>query len=282
MQPLNTTHWTISVPFNPDSNVEILYMIAVADNAGNSNPNAFPAGIDSSGRKSFTLQSPEGLDLMFVVGLLAIVGLVFAILSVVGVKKFHTTELVGLDKDRVISSMAIITPEEVKSVMDSHTLGIVISFFDQRHGPIPIILVPDLLRDNFDKMVELSDQSFSTCQFMENFTEESMATFAFGLGPGLRINCISYGYALNRPEARGGAENITLNLVVQPSVFPLIEQFKDYFGQAVHDIHLQMNKASSDQREISKMAEALRYTISNVVVSYERIYGTTELLEEDN
>ncbi|MFX0117471.1 MAG: hypothetical protein ACFFB3_23190, partial [Candidatus Hodarchaeota archaeon] len=281
MQPFNATYWIVEVPFDPDSSVEILYKIAVTDHAGNSNPNAFPLGLDPTGRKSFTLQSPEGLDLMFVLGLLAVVALVFAILSVVAIKKFRTTELVGLDKDRVISSMGIITSEEVMSMMDSHTLGIAISFFDQRHGPVPIILVPDLLQDNFDKMIELSDQSFSTCQFMDNFTEESMSTFAFALGSGLRINCISYGFALERPQARGGAENITLNILVQPSLFPLVEQFKDHYVKDVHDIHLQMDQSAADQQGIRKLAESLRFTISNIVLSYERIYGTTELLEED-
>jgi hypothetical protein len=281
MQSLNGTHWSVEVPFNPDSSVEILFIVAVTDQAGNSDPNAFPLGLDPTGRKSFTLQAPEGLDLMFVLGLLAVVALVFAILSVVAIRKWRMTELVGLDKDRVINSVGIITREEIQSALDSHTLGVVISFFDQRHGPIPIVIIPDLLRDNFDKLVELADLSFSTTQFVTNFDREKSATFDFSLTSTMHVNCLCYSFALERPEARGGAENITLNILVQPSVFPLIKQFEDYFGITAHKLHLCMNQSSSNREEIQKMIMELRNSVSNVILSYERIYGTTELLSEE-
>ncbi|MHA2271974.1 MAG: DUF2341 domain-containing protein [Candidatus Hodarchaeales archaeon] len=281
MVPLNTTHWGVTVPFNPKSNADIIFRIFTSDNSGNSDSNAFPDGLDPSYGESFRLEGPAGLDLMFVLGLLAVVAFLFAILSVIAIKKWRTTELVGFDKERVLDTIGIITEEEVSDTLDLHTLGIVVALFDQRHGPVPIIIIPELLRDNFEKLVELSDQSFSTCQFLNNFEKEIFASFDFILGHTAQINSISFAFALERPSARGGAENITLNLLVHPTVFPLVSHFIDYFSQSVHEIHIMMDKEPSKRDEILKMITDLRQQISYVILSYERLYGTTELLSEE-
>lgn len=282
LRHLHTSYWGITVPFNPKSDVDVLFTIFVMDNDGNSNSDTFPQGMDPDWGPSFTIGGSEGLDLMFVLGLLAIVAVVFAIGSIVAIRMWRTTELVGLDKERVWGSMGVIEEDEAKSALALHTLGVVVSFFDQRHGPIPIIIVPELLRDNYDKLVDLSDQSFSVCQFMDNFEHEKFAIFDFTLAPGLSINSISFAFALERPNARGGSENITLNILVQPNVFPLVSQFVDHFSQKVHEIHVFMDKSPSRRDKILEMIADLRMQISYVVLSYERLYGTTELLSEED
>ncbi|MHA2052592.1 MAG: hypothetical protein ACW99F_03240, partial [Candidatus Hodarchaeales archaeon] len=120
--------------------------------------------------------------------------------------------------------------KEVENVLDSHTLGVVISFFDQRHGPIPVMQEPAILRDNFEKLVELSDLSFSAVRFVDNFEDEIQASFDFTVDERTRVSSISYAYSLNRPNARGGAENLTLNILVLKDVYPLVSQFTNQFA----------------------------------------------------
>ncbi|MFX0113530.1 MAG: hypothetical protein ACFFB3_03195, partial [Candidatus Hodarchaeota archaeon] len=278
----NETHWVVSVPFRPKTDVDILYKMYVMDNDGNVNADAFLAGMDPSGRKGFTLKGEGGLDPQFVQTILALFAVAFLAViafSAVAIKKWRTTELVGLDKERVIQNIATLSDGELANAIPLHTLGIVVSFFDQRYGPLPIIIVPEILRDNFDKLVELSDHSFSVCQFLDNFDEETFATFDFVLARGIRVNSISFAFALDRPNARGGAENITLNILVQPDVFPLVNQFVDHFVQKVHEIHVTMDKEPSKQNKILANVKELRKQISYIVLSYEQLYGTTELVE---
>ncbi|MFQ5981006.1 MAG: DUF2341 domain-containing protein [Candidatus Heimdallarchaeota archaeon] len=277
MRPLNATHWSVEVPFAPKGDTKVYYRIYTVDNAGNVNSQAYY----ELGQKEFVLKGGGGLDLMLVLGLLAVVALVFAIGSIAAIRMWRTTELVGLDKERVLGGMEVFGEDEVKAALAHHTLGVVVSFFDQRHGPIPIVITPEILRDNFDKLVELSDQSFSTCQFMDNFEEEKFAVFDFLLAQGIRINSISFAFALDRPTARGGAENMTLNILVQPDVFPLVNQFVDYFSQKVHEIHQLMDKAPSERDKILEKILELRKEISYVVLSYEELYGTTDLVSEE-
>ena len=69
-----------------------------------------------------------------------------------------------------------------------HTLGVVVSVFDQWHGPIPILVDPIILRDNFDKLVELSDRVFSTIRFLDNFEIERQINFEYNLDPEVAEN----------------------------------------------------------------------------------------------
>jgi hypothetical protein len=278
----NGSHWVVTVPFEPQTSVDIYYKMYVMDNDGNVNEDAFPEGSEGGGIP-FTLKEAGGVDPEFFQQILLIVAVAFlAVLafSAVAIKKWRTTELVGLDKERVVQNMAVIREAEVENAISLHSLGVVVSFFDQRHGPLPIIIVPELLRDNFEKLVELSDHSFSVCQFLDTFDEETFATFDFVLGRGIRVNSISFAFALDRPNARGGAENITVNVLIQPDIFPLVNQFVDHFAQKIHEIHVTMDKEPSKRDKILANVKELRKQISYIVLSYEQLYGTTELVEE--
>jgi len=197
------------------------------------------------------------------------------------VKFIRKPEVIGFDRDLVIEKITEITQDEINNAIDSHTIGIVVSFFDQRHGPIPIIVLPEMLRDNFNKLVELSDRSFSGTGFCDDFEMEIISSYDFVIAKGLRTKVISFGYALDRPRARGGQENLTANILLYQDIFPLVNQFLDEIQQKIHFIHLLMNNEASNKKEIIKLVTDLRNFVTNIVLSYERIYGTTELIEEE-
>lgn len=85
---------------------------------------------------------------------------------------------------------------------------------------------------------------------------------------------MSFGYALERPEARGGKENITLNILVHQHLFPLVNQFLD----EVQEIHLLMSTQGSEKEKIREKVVWLRNYVSLIILAYERIYHTTELI----
>jgi hypothetical protein len=202
--------------------------------------------------------------------------------AIVYVKFIRKPEIVGLDKELVLKSLSEVSETEVMESLDAHTIGIVISFFDQRHGPIPIIVIPEILRDNFTKLVELSDRSFSGTGFSDNFEEEITSSYDFVLAQGLRSKVMSFGFALERPEARGGQENLTAaNVLIHSDLFPLVNQFLDEIQEKVHAIHMMMNSKDSDKKNIRRRVFELRKYVSLVILSYEGIYGTTELISEE-
>lgn len=271
--------YSVIVDFQHEqTDTEIHYRISTRDADGNTNEYAF----DNTGLPDQTfIFQPPGLPQWVLLVAASIVFVIF-IGSIVYIKFIRKPELVGLDKELVLQKIDDISPDEVISSLDNHTLGVIVSFFDQRHGPIPIIVLPELLKDNYSKLVELSDRSFSGTGFGQNFEEEIPSNFDFVLGERLRTSVLSFGFAVERPEARGGQENLTLNILVHKNIFPLVNQFQDEIQVEVHSTHLFMDKNPSEKEEIKKSVLGIRKFVSAIVLSYQNIYGTTELLDEDN
>ncbi len=269
--------YSVTVDFQHEQlDTEIHYRISTRDADGNTNEYAF----DNTGLPDQTfIFQPTGLP-QWVLLIAGFVVFVIFIGSIVYIKFIHKPELVGLDKKLVLQKFADINADEVISSLDNHTLGVIVSFFDQRHGPIPIIVLPDLLKDNYSKLVELSDRSFSGTGFGQNFDEEIPSNFDFVLAESLRTSVMSFGFAVERLEARGGQENLTLNILIHKNVFQLLNQFQDEIQDKVHSFHVFMDKHPSKKEEITRSVFEIRKFVSNIVLSYQNIYGTTELLDE--
>jgi putative component of toxin-antitoxin plasmid stabilization module len=279
----NGTYYITIVPFKPNGPTDIYYRIQAADESGNINVDAYPAGHNSL-RVSELRYRPTitGFSSEQIIPIILGVLIVSAIIIFVGIRKFRTTELVGLDIDVLMESINQISEEEIIRSQDKYTLGIVVSFFDQLDGPTPIFVEPIILKDNFNKLLELSDLSFSATRFAKNFDEELPSTFDFYIDSEHRSTSVSYGYALERPNARGGAENITLNVLVYRAYSELIIQFREQFDYLVHEIHVSMDKNPSDRKTIGDLVFKLRKLIASILLAYENLYGPIgEELEEE-
>jgi hypothetical protein len=279
----STYQYSITVPFDHNkTSREIIYRIQTLDSSGNTgivyDINNDPDRIKET-RFNF---SSAGIEPTFVLLIIAST-IVFAIFgSVMYVKFIRKPEIVGLDKELVLETLSEIKDNEIIEHLDFHTIGIVISFFDQRHGPIPIIVEPEILRDNFSKLVELSDRSFSGTGFCDNFDIEITSSYDFVLDQGVRTKVMSFGFALEKPEARGGQENLTANILIHDELFPLINQFLYDVQQKIHFIHNYMNDMGSETEKIRNEIFVLRKYITKITLAYERIYGDAESFSEEN
>jgi hypothetical protein len=275
--------YSITVLFDHNNtNREIIYKIHTTDSVGNSHF-AYDIERDDPERAGETQfnYTPPGIDptlVLLIVGMTVIIA-IFG--SVIYVKFIRKPELVGLDKELVLNNIQNITESDITGSLDTHTIGAVISFFDQRHGPIPIIVLPEILRDNFTKLVDLSDRSFSGTGFSDNFDTEISSSYDFVLTHGVRTKVMSFGFALDRPEARGGQENLTANILIHQDLFKLVNQFIDEIQEKVHKLHELMNTQASEKGKIRDKVLELRKFVTSIILSYERIYGTTELIEEE-
>ena len=281
-----SSFYSVTIPFDGNgTDWKVVYRIETLDSAGNSNPRAYdvlrddPESVDRNIIKYIPPGLPEWI--LLVAG--AIILLIF-IGAVVYVRFIRKPEIIGLDKDLVLKGINQFSESEVQQKMDRHSIGSVISFFDQRHGPIPIVFDPEILRDNFDKLVDLSDRSFSSTGFSSNFNTETSSSYDFvlDLGQNLLISVVTFGFALEKPEARGGQENLTFNILLFKDLFDLVYQFQEEVKNQVHDLHELMKiKDTSKEKLKGKIIEIRKY-ISRIILSYESIYGTTELITEDD
>ncbi|MHA2225247.1 MAG: hypothetical protein ACXAC8_08585, partial [Candidatus Hodarchaeales archaeon] len=275
--------YSVTIPVTQNgTNWKLIYRISTRDNNGNEDPYAFDIlNFPDRITKDIIYYTPAGIDPTLVLIIVGITIFVALFGSLVYVKFIRKPELIGLDKELVLENITEISEEEVMDSLDAHTIGVLVSFFDQRHGPIPIIVIPEILRDNFSKLVDLSDRSFSGTGFSDDFSVEIPSSYDFVLAQGTRTSVMSFGYALERPDARGGQENLTLNIIIHQDLFPLVHSFLKEIKRKVHELHLSMDKDPSAKDNIKNKVVEIRKFVSKIVLSYASIYGTTELLEED-
>jgi hypothetical protein len=259
------------------SDHEVYFRISTKDAEGNLNEFAYTNQNSTDKTIEF---NPPGLPI-WILYLAAVIILTILLGSFIYVRYIRKPELVGLDKDLVIEKMSQVTEAELDHAISDHTLGVVISIFDQWHGPVPLFVEPAILRDNFEKLVELSDRSFSASRFVENFDEEKPSNFEFDLAPGVSASSLTFGFSLNRPDKRGGAENINLNILVDKNYESLVAQFIDQFKDIVHEIHVLMDKKTSEKEKVTEKVIKLRKVITSIILAYESNYGSVDALDAD-
>ncbi len=276
---INNVHsYSVTVSFgHGDSSRAILFYIKTTDKSGNT---GIPYNIlnDPEKIREFHFdRNPRSLNpFLLLIGIITIISTISG--SAIYLKVYKKPKLYGFNKELVFGQISEIDESKSMEFLDVYTLGVVTSFFDQNRGPIPIIVTPEIIKDNFTKLIELSDRSFGGLGFMNNFEGELVSNFDFLLSKDRVIKSLSFGFALNRPEARGGKENLTLNILIYPDLFPVVIQFLEEIQEKVHIIHQLLNNQNSDKDMIRTKIIEIRKFISSILLAYERIYGTSDRL----
>ena len=105
--------------------------------------------------------------------------LIFLMFSGFYVKSTRKHHLFGIDSNFLFQKSKHVSEKELKRVIDDHTIGVVLSYFDQTKGPIPVLSVPLSLENESNSLMNLAVQSFSTCRFARNFENLSHAIFNY-------------------------------------------------------------------------------------------------------
>jgi hypothetical protein len=274
--------YSISLDFiHENQNIQILYFIDIEDKAGNRDPFAYSEiGLNPNRPDGTWIFIPAGLPFEIIIIAILIISLILGLFSFIVIKKFRKTELVGLDIDKIMEELKNITNLDIDQDMNFHTLGIVISTFHQKNGPTPLFVLPDLLTENLDKLIDLSDRSFSTTRFVDNFETERQTIFEYPISATLELCSLTFGFSLNRPTLRGGAENLTLNILIYQPFEKIISQFLEKISPLVHEIHLIMDKTPEEKDIIDAKVQSLRKQISAIILAYKNLYG--EKLPEEH
>ena len=278
LQYIGNSQYQATVPFHGNSSVAVIYYIKVFDKNGNFNNDAYPIGRISP--LNFIYKSP-GLSIINVGLIIFIILILASLITFVGIKKFRKTEIVGLDIDKVMDEANKLKDYEVQTYLNSHTLGIIVSIFHQTHGPLPIFALPTILTDNIDKLIDLSDRSFSAVRFVEDFTSEMQITFDYSISAMTRIVSFSWGFSLERPDARGGAENITFNILLHKPFDAIVSQFIAQLDPLVHEIHTILDKNEENKELIEQQIDNIRSLISKIILAYQKIYPEGTEGEDD-
>ncbi|MHA1973576.1 MAG: hypothetical protein ACTSW1_11315 [Candidatus Hodarchaeales archaeon] len=244
------------------------YMVWVRDRSGNEN---LESSISSSYFDSF-----EATALLFEPWILLILGLVLIISIVAGIRIASRTE--GYDMRQIISESERISREEILIQMDEYALGVTVNFFDQVQGPVPVIWEPQLLEDHEQVMLDLSDKSFSTLEFVGIDEYERSGTFDFSTGS-YECTALGYSFAIENPGARGGKENLTIVLLLRREWGENLLIFQDELLGKLREIRVLVENKQPPS-EIEAKARELRELVSRLMIAFNHIYLKEEKKEE--
>ncbi|MFX1515033.1 MAG: hypothetical protein ACFFC6_01910 [Promethearchaeota archaeon] len=201
-------------------------------------------------------------------GLLLVTGIVIGIRI--------TSKTVGYDIQKIISESERISREEMLIQMDEYALGVTINFFDQVQGPVPVIWEPPLLEDQQQVMLDLSDKSFSTLEFVTEETERS-GIFDFSTGS-YECTALGYSFAVVNPEARGGKENLTVVLLLRKEWGDNLLTFQDELLEKLREIR-EMVEKQQPSSQIELKARNLREFVSRLMLTFNKMYRKDQKLE---
>jgi len=275
----NNYIYAAMIPFPQNKGTwKLIYRISTSDMNGNINENAFTIDPQQAGKDVIIVYSPlgSGLDLFLVLLSIFLIIICASIFSIVYSKLFRKPELIGLDKKLVLKHIDEIDNVELRISIPNHTLGIVVSLFDEEKGPIPQIVTPRSLRNDPNMLLSLSFRAFSNCEFTVDPNRINQAIFNFTTAQNTLIKVLSYSFALKRPSARGGTENIVLSILILPDVFPIVNQFSDMFFDRIKRIHKLLDQKPEEKKQIFFKIIELQEYISQIILSYMKISGNTE------
>ncbi|MHA2109499.1 MAG: hypothetical protein ACW99R_17465, partial [Candidatus Hodarchaeales archaeon] len=197
-------------------------------------------------------------------------GLILLISSIlVGIRITSRTE--GYDMNKIFSEGEKIPREVILTQMDEYALGVTINFFDQVQGPVPVIWEPALLEDQQQVMLDLSDKSFSTLEFIGLEETERSGTFDFSTGS-YECTALGYSFAIDNPQARGGKENLTVVLLLRKEWGDNLLIFQDELTEKLREIR-EMIETQKEPILIEKKARELREYVSRIMLSFNKIYA---------
>ncbi|MFX1508079.1 MAG: LamG-like jellyroll fold domain-containing protein, partial [Promethearchaeota archaeon] len=285
--------YVVTVPFPQKNRTswKVIYRISTIDHSGNVHENAFSVDSEQAESNIITffpaiLTSNINMRTVFIdltrpIAYLSLIILVIGVLiaSIVYVKFLQKPALVGLDKNIVLKNIEEVNDNKLKASLNEHTLGIVLSTFDQTVGPVPSMAVPMSLDIDSNMLLKLSFRAFNNCELVNNFDEEKESVFNFTYpysGKMISLKSLSYSFSLYRPGSRNEAENITLSILIFPEFFRIISLFIDKYSDQLKKIHKLLDKHPNDETRILNELEELRTLISKIILAYLDIYDNND------
>ncbi|MFW9903491.1 MAG: LamG-like jellyroll fold domain-containing protein, partial [Candidatus Thorarchaeota archaeon] len=262
--------YVVTVPFPQKDNTswKVIYRISTIDYSGNVDENAFsvdskqaenniisflPIILISNSSNSNRSNIPVFLDLPPPIVYLSLIILVLGVIitSSVYIKFFQKPVLIGLNKNLVLKNVEKVSNSKLKTSLNEHTLGIVVSTFDQKVGPVPSLAVPISLDIDSNMLLKLSFRAFNNCELVDNFNEVKESVFNFTYpysNQKISLKSLSYSFSLYRPGSRNDAENITLSILIFPDFFPIVTLFTDRYSSQLKKIHKLLDKHPNDKQ----------------------------------
>ncbi|MFW9904110.1 MAG: hypothetical protein ACFFFH_07255, partial [Candidatus Thorarchaeota archaeon] len=269
--------YSVKIPISQNgTNWKVIYYVSTTDKNGNMDEEAFLVNPQQAERDIIHYHPLIGASSSQILLNLLMLIVPLVIISAVGImiysKLNSKPELIGFNKDLVMANIHQVSNFELAAALNTHTVGIIISTFDENMGPTPLYVTPPSFRQDSDVLFKIAFRSFSNCEFVSDLKDINQAIYNFSHSEKTLIKVLAHSFALDRPQHRGGQENITLSILIYPAYFSIVNQFSDNIIGQIKAIQRILDTNPEDKRRVKLKIDDLRKFISKIILSYLSIY----------
>jgi hypothetical protein len=172
--------------------------------------------------------------------------------------------------------MEKVTDEEIALNYSLISPGVVLTIFDQRKGPIPLIADHSFtigryigrMRQGVDNFIlKIADQAYSSLGFEEHDVGRRVGSIVL---PTEQMIGFVHGIQLPNKMARGGFENLSLIVLADSETGKLLQNYQDYLYNDIDDL-IKLLKEKKPLEEIKTQLEYIRKVSVIVMLAGQKV-----------
>lgn len=269
--------YSVTVPFSQNSsNWKIIYQISTADQYGNVNENAFSIDSNHADGDIILLLSRDSPKLIieppYIILNIIIFIFVATIILFLYTKYQKKPGIVLPDRNLLVKNLKNVNESDLRISVPLHTFGVVVSYFDEKLGPVPMVYHPKSLGEDSKSLYSVVFRTFSNCEFTTSEEKVNHAFFNFSTEERF-MKVLSYTIALKVPQARSGFEHFSVAILMNPSYDYIMNQFNDLLLNKIKNIHKIVVKNKNDNYKLGHEAKELREYVSRIILTYNELFG---------
>ncbi len=166
--------------------------------------------------------------------------------------------------------MKKITDEEIVLNYSILSPGIMLSIFDQRKGPIPLVTDHSLSVGRYlgrmqigieNFLLKIADQAYSSLGFEEHTNERRVGSIVL---PSEKMIGFLQGIQLKNPQSRGGFENLSLIVLADREYGNLLLNYQEYLYPKIDELEVAL-KGKDTLKKVEELMKEIR-KISVIIV----------------
>jgi hypothetical protein len=171
-----------------------------------------------------------------------------------------------------------ILDEEIDNIYNTISPGVILSIFDQRKGPVPLVTDHNLDLEKFriklrvgteNFLLKISDQAYSSLGFEEHDVGRRVGSIVL---PSEKMVGWVHGIQLPNQAARGRFENLSLIVLADTEYGSYLLNYQDYLYDDA-DVLSSALKSKKDLKEVSEILTNIRKKSVRIMLAGQKMEG---------
>ena len=212
---------------------------------------------------------PLYILVLIIVGSIILMGIISTVIYKVTRPKSFEVIMKQITDEEIVLNYSILSP------------GIILSIFDQRKGPIPLVLDHSLSIGQYlgrmqigieNFLLKIADQAYSSLGFEEHTDERRVGSIVL---PSEKMVGFLQGLQLKNPQARGGFENLSLIVLADREYGNLLLNYQEYLYPKIDELDAAL-KGKDSLKKVEELLKEIRKISVVIILAAQKVEKAQE------